>query len=125
MALPNVLYLLRLFKHLLKQVEFPLGFGFEVGYFEITAFVDESFEAGVVVGNAVVEVDRDPLVSDGLQFRLVVAEFELLFLEDFELFGGSFFGGGAGGDREFGLEPIDFLVEFDLEFENVVGAEAG
>ena len=63
------------------------------------------------------------MVSDGLQFRLVVAEFELLFLEGFELFGGGFFGGGTGGDREFGLEPIDFLVEFDLEFEDVVGAE--
>ena len=109
----------------LKQVEFPLGFGFEVGHFQVAAFVDESFEAGVVVGNAVVEVDRNSLVGDGLQFGLVVAEFELLGLEGFESGGGGFFGGGAGGGGEFGGEPIDFLVEFDLEFENVVGAEEG
>ena len=49
-----------------------MGFGFEVGHFQIAAFVDESFEAGVVVGDAVVEVEGDAAIGDGLQFGLVL-----------------------------------------------------
>ena len=103
---------------------FPLGFGFEVGHFEFCAFVDYAFELGVVVGDAVVEVEFNASIGYGLEFGLVGAEFELLVLEGFELFGEGFFGGGAGDGCEFGLVAIDFSVEFDLEFENVVGAEA-
>lgn len=102
---------------------FPLGFGFEVGHFEVWAFVDDAFEAGVVVGNAVVEVEVHALVGDRLELGLVGAEFELLFLEGFELFGEGFVGGGGCGG-EVGLVTIDFSVDFDLEFEDVVGADA-
>ena len=56
---------------------------------------------------------------------MVVAEFGLLLLADFELFGGGFFGGGGGAGVLLLLALLDFLVEFELEFEDVICPQAG
>ena len=64
------------------------------------------------------------MVAEGLNPGLVVTEFELLVLEGFEAFGGGAFGGGGGGAVGLGLDALDLFVEFDLEFEDVVGADA-
>ncbi|MBE9182438.1 hypothetical protein IQ268_28215 [Oculatella sp. LEGE 06141] len=51
---------------LFQQVQFPLCFFLQVCHFQIRTFINQPFEAGLVVGNTIVEIQFNALVCDSL-----------------------------------------------------------